>query len=470
MKVWVHRVIAAGGLGAAVAGWGAPASASGFAAAHFGGEHGNVTETNGRSLYYNPGAIGFGTDNDIIGDGELAIRHATWNHPAEPPNPNDQTLPAGNDFGNAGLATLTNVFGGPALAGYHKFGNLAVGGGLFVPFGGKVNWDQDQNASNMNFPRAIDGVQRWHIINASLEFIYTTIGVAYKLGPLSVGVSGNVIIESVSTSQAHNLSNNNDSTSEGRASLDVSGINGSIGAGAMFEALPERLWLAASYQAQPGMIGRSFLTGTLKYENPGSMPVNYNVDFHENLPDIVRAGVRWRMSDDVELRLFGDLTRWGVMKSQCVNINAYGDDCLIKGQPFGADATKNSSVQANLLRNWNDTYGARLGASYWLNPSLELFAGVGYETAASPDATMEPSTMDGNNLLGSIGGRLKLTEVLYVSASFTSLYFLDRTVTNSQLYQLDPNTEVRFPTQTEDGNGTYTQWIGVLDGNIEAKF
>ncbi|MGH7735153.1 MAG: OmpP1/FadL family transporter, partial [Gemmatimonadales bacterium] len=199
MKFSVHRVIAAGSLGAAVAGWGATASAAGFAAAHFGGEHGNVTETNALSLYYNPGAIAFGPNNDIIGDGELAIRHASWNHPKEPVNPNDSALPAGNDFGNAGLATLTNVFGGPAVAGYHRFGNLAVGAGLFVPFGGKVNWDQDQNANNPMFPRAVDGVQRWHIINASLEFIYTTIGVAYKLGPVSLGISGNVIIESVST-------------------------------------------------------------------------------------------------------------------------------------------------------------------------------------------------------------------------------------------------------------------------------
>ncbi|MGH7436925.1 MAG: OmpP1/FadL family transporter, partial [Polyangiaceae bacterium] len=382
MKFSVHRVIAAGSLGAAVAGWGATASAAGFAAAHFGGEHGNVTETNALSLYYNPGAIAFGPNNDIIGDGELAIRHASWNHPKEPVNPNDSALPAGNDFGNAGLATLTNVFGGPAVAGYHRFGNLAVGAGLFVPFGGKVNWDQDQNANNPMFPRAVDGVQRWHIINASLEFIYTTIGVAYKLGPVSLGISGNVIIESVSTSQSHNLSNNNDSTSEGRASLNVAGINGSIGVGAMIEAIPSRLWIGGSYQAPPGMIGRSYLDGTLKYENPGSPAVNYNVDFHENLPDVYRAGVRFRASDAVELRLFGDMTRWSVMKSQCVNINAYGEDCLIKANPFGADGTKNSSVQANLLRNWNDTYNVRAGASYWINPDIEVFAGVGYETGA----------------------------------------------------------------------------------------
>lgn len=470
MKLWVHRVIAGGGIGLTALGWSATASASGFAAAHFGGEHGNVTETNAMSLYYNPGAIAFGSDNDIMGDGELAIRRATWQHPKEPPFPGDSPLPAGNEYGNAGLATLTNVFGGPAVGGYHKFGNLAVGGGLFVPFGGKVYWDQDKNANNPTFPRAMDGVQRWHVINASLQFIYTTLGVAYKLGPLSLGISGNVIIESVSTTQAHTTLNNEDTTSEGRASLNVSGINASIGAGAMFEALPERLWLGVSYQASPGMIGRSYLDGTLKYENPGSMPATYNVDFHEDLPDVFRAGARFRLADDIEIRLFGDFTRWSVMKSQCVNLNQYGHDCAVSGNPYGRDITAMGSVQANLVRDWKDTYSGRLGGSYWLNPSVELFAGVGYETGASPDSTIEPATMDGDNLLGAVGGRFKITDALYVSAGFTSLYFLDRNVTTSQLFALNPKTEVKAPTQTQDGNGAYTQWVGVFDGNIEAQF
>jgi long-chain fatty acid transport protein len=463
MKLWVHRVLVAGSVGLASWGWSRGASAAGFAAAHFGGEHGNVTETNALSLYYNPGAIGFSEGTDILGDGELAVRHATWNHPSEPLPANGATLPAGNDYGNAGLATLTNVFGGPAVAATTHLGKLVIGGGLFVPFGGKVNWDHDDNASNPLYPHATDGVQRWHITNASLEFIYTTIGAAYRLGPLSVGVSGNFIIESVSTHQSHTTGNNQDSTSEGTASLDVQGFNASFGAGAMFEILPSRLWLSYSYQAQPGLIGRSYLDGTLKYDNPGSPEAKYNVDFHENLPDIHRAGVRWRASDSFELRVFGDLTRWSAMTSQCVNLNQYGHDCNVFAT--GRDATAMQSVQANLVRDWKDTYAGRLGASYWVNPAVELFAGVGYETGASPDATIEPATMDGDNLLGSVGGRFKLTDYLYVSASYTQLYFFDRNVTDSTL-----STGYQGITQTQDGNGQYTQFIGVFDGNIEAKF
>ena len=55
------------------------------------------------------------------------------------------------------------------------------------------------------YPLAADGIQRWHVIDAALTFIYGTVGAAYRFGPLSVGVAGNVILSSVSFSQAKNL-------------------------------------------------------------------------------------------------------------------------------------------------------------------------------------------------------------------------------------------------------------------------
>jgi long-chain fatty acid transport protein len=466
MNVWVQRVVVAGSLGVAALGWDAPASASGFAAAHFGGEHGNVTETNAFSLYYNPGALAFGADNDLVGDGELAIRHATWDHHSLQVVPNAPPAPAGADTGNTGRATLTNIFGGPAVAGSHKFGNLAVGAGLFVPFGGRVYWDKLPSSIDSKLPLASDGVQRWHVLDAQLQFIYTSVGAAYKLGPLSVGVAGNFIIESVATYEAHSLTGAIDSTNEGRAKLQASGFDGSFAAGAMFEVLPERLWLAFSYQAQPAL-GPQTLKGTLDYDVQGSKQ-HFDIDFHQSLPDIYRVGARFRASDSLELRVFGDLTRWSVMKAQCVNVQGPDANCVV--YPNGMDASPPPHyVQANLVRNWNNTYGGRVGASYWVVPAVELFAGAGYETGASPDSTIEPATMDGDNVLASLGGRFKLTEVLYAQASFTSLFFFDRNVTTSQLF-LSNGTDVKFPTSQQDGNGVYTQWIGVAQGDIEVQF
>jgi len=95
---------------------------------------------------------------------------------------------------------------------------------------------------------------------------------------------------------------------------------------------------------------------------------------------------------------------------------------------------------------------------------VELFAGVGYETGAVPDATIEPGAMDANNFLGSLGGRFLIADGLHFAASYTQIQFENRDVTTSQL------TTYSNPSLSQSGNGQYTQWIGVIDINAEKQF
>ena len=131
--------------------------------------------TNTTALYYNPAGIAFSE-----GDRHLRRRRACdpprdLEPPHRPGQPGTPPLPKGA-VGNTGKAHLFNVFGGPAVGATSKFGNLAVGAGLFVPFGGRVYWDKNDPAANEPeaCPLAADGVQRWHIINAALTFIYAS--------------------------------------------------------------------------------------------------------------------------------------------------------------------------------------------------------------------------------------------------------------------------------------------------------
>src|SRR5688500_5698040 len=73
------------------------ALASGFAAARFGGEHGNVTTTNPTAMYFNPGAIAFSSGTHLYLDGTLALRHATWTHAR---SATDEAEPAGGEGAN----------------------------------------------------------------------------------------------------------------------------------------------------------------------------------------------------------------------------------------------------------------------------------------------------------------------------------------------------------------------------------
>jgi long-chain fatty acid transport protein len=460
-----HRAVVAGGLvavsSAVGAGWSFDARAAGFETARFGGEQGTVVTTNPTALYYNPGGIGFSEGTHIYLDGTLALRGATWTHALAPTDPPD---PPGGEGANAGTARLFNVFGGPALGATTRLGNFAVGAGLFVPFGGRESWQQNKQFLGSQYPLAADGVQRWHVIDGALTYIYGTVGAAYRLGPLSVGVSGNVILSSVSFSQAKNTNGlgTPDTQREGRATLNVSGTTGSFGAGAMLEAVPGRLWLAASYQSQPNM-GPQTMNGTLDIATPYSQPpgnLSTKVTFTGALPDMVRVGARWRPSSDLELRLFGEYTRWSVNKTQCVALQGYR--CIV--YPDGSDAS-GGGVIANYLRDWNDTYAIRAGASYWVRPTVELFAGTGFETPATPDATMDPSFFDADNIELAGGARVLVANFFYLAASYTHLFYFDRD--NAGKSDL---AAASVPTQQQDGGGKYTQWVGFFDLNVEKTF
>jgi long-chain fatty acid transport protein len=432
--------------------------AAGFASARFGGEHGNVTETNPTALYFNPGAIGLSQGTHLLLDGTLAVRRLTWTHPVAA---NDVADPEDAPGANSGSARLLNVFGAPMLGATLRLGQFALGAAAYVPFGGRAHWSaNDSFTASDQYPLAADGVQRWHSIEGALTYLYGTFGVSYRLGRLSVGASANLIRSSISSTKAKNPTGQGDpdTTHEGRVTLDVSGVQGSFGVGALLEAVEQELWLGASYQAQPG-VGPMRLTGTLTVSYAGST-APFPVTMDQALPDILRLGVRYRPRPTLELRLFGDVTRWSVMKTQCVAVEGYA--CQVDAT--GADAGS-GGVLLNLRRKWQDTFAVRAGASHWLAPKLELFAGAGFETAAVPDATLDPELADSQTVSLALGGRLQLPKRWFLGASLTHLQYLNRDNTGrSEL------TNAVLPTRRADGGGRYTQWVSILNANIEKEF
>jgi long-chain fatty acid transport protein len=277
---------------------------------------------------------------------------------------------------------------------------------------------------------------------------------------LSVGATANLVHSSIVSTKAKNPTGEGDpdTAREGRVTLDVSGWQGSFGAGALLELLKRELWLGASYQAQPAL-GPMRLTGTLKLSYDGSS-VPFPVTFDQALPDIVRLGARFRPIEKLELRLFGDMTRWSVMKTQCVAVE--GSPCRV--DTTGADAG-NSGVLLNLRRRWQDTFAVRAGVSRWVSDAVELFVGAGFETAAVPDATLDPELFDSQTISAALGARLALAGGFFVGASYTHLQYSSRdNVGKSEL------THAVLPTRRPDGGGRYSAWIGVLDANVEKEF
>jgi long-chain fatty acid transport protein len=472
MKSLRRSAVAAGALTCAAVVWTRGADASGFASQRIGGEDGSVVATNPTALYFNPGGLGFSKGSQLGLYFSGALRHVTWTHAAAATDTNPD--PAIAQGANTGEAHLFNIFGGPSFGGSIKLGNLVLGGGFFAPFFGSAHWSQNDTlsaAGKQKYPFAADGVQRWFGIDASLGVLYFTAGAAYRLGPLSIGATGNFISSFISTVQAKSLGGAGlpDTTHEGRAGLDVNGFNGSFAAGAMLEAVPDQVWIGGSYQAQPGL-GQQSLDGTLAASQLVGPPLISRVTLYQSLPDVIRGGVRYRPKGTrFEFRLFGDYTRWSVLKTQCLTLEH--DPCTVDST--GADVSAQKGIQANYRRNWNDTYGGRLGVSYWVKPEIELQAGGGYETAAVPDSTMSPDLTDANNIAATLGARFMLLEALYFGVSYTHLQYLNRDNTGKSTLALQDaanNVYWSVPTVIGDGGGQYTQWIDELSVNLEALF
>jgi long-chain fatty acid transport protein len=440
----------------------APAFGSGFAAAEFGGEHGNVVTTNPTALYFNPAGIAFSEGTRLYASGVLALRRGSWFHARAA---SELPEPPGAEGADTGLARFSSVLGAPALAATTWVRRLALGGAFYAPFGGRVHWDPNPRFVNdQTFPLAADGVQRWHIIEGAVSSLYFTLGAALRFGPLSVGVTGNLVRSAVRTRQARSFNAQQavDPLEEGRIAVDVAGLQASFGVGAMLEAVRDRLWLGASYQAQPGF-GPIKLDGTLSISLGADVAPTEYVTYLWALPDIVRVGVRARPITGrhaLELRVTGDLTRWSRLQAQC--LSERDKPCAVF--PDGTDATPEATTIQNIRRRWQDTYGANLGASYWASEAIEVFAGVGFATAAAPDATLDPMMPDAASVRFALGSRFAVPGGFHVTAGVTDVHYAARDNTGRSTL-----TEAQLPTRRPDGGGQYTLWLGIFHISLEKQ-
>jgi long-chain fatty acid transport protein len=220
--------------------------------------------------------------------------------------------------------------------------------------------------------------------------------------------------------------------------------------GALYEAMPKQLWIGGSYQSRPNLTGMKKMKGKQYTSLPPTMVESVeNVTLENELPDVYRLGGRYRPVEDLELRLFGDFTRWSVLKAHVVQ------------------NTDTNSYLLDQRRDWKDTFGVRAGVSKWLSKPVELFGGAGYSSNAVPNTTLEPALPDWNGISVSAGGRFEVIEKLFAAVSYTQLFYLPRdTAGDSQLTELSPKGAPRNP----DSGGKYKQSVGVLNVNVDVAF
>ncbi len=458
----------------------AAAHGSGFLVARFGGQEGNPTTEDPSAIYYNPAGLALGHGWRVEVDGVVALRDVTYDRPREAIDHLGAGTPADAVGANSGPAHLSNVVAAPFLAAVSDLGvpNLGVGVGVFVPFGGSATWDKNQTfAGNTTYPGAVDGVQRWAAIEGSIQSIYLTAAGAYHIpaAHVSAGLALNVVQSSVDLVRARDPNGTDDvvtssgSIQEGRSLLEAAGTTLAMGAGALWNPIPE-VTFGLSYQSQPGF-GTMSLTGTLTNKF-GSAPTDASkVVLEQRLPDVWRWGIRYK-SGATQVHLSGDFTRWSVFDKQCLLSATNNHGCHL--MPDGSPVPGTMGIVVNNARNWKNTFGVRMGLSQILSKSISINGGWGYDGDAVPDATIDPGLFDMAKINLSAG--LVITNVrvgarlgVDVLVDVTQFFYFDRTVAARRR---DPMGEpfVQLPTRQPDGAGSYSQSISVLTLGLRGRF
>lgn len=446
------------------------AHAGGYATARFGGEHGHPATAHPTAMYFNPAGLTLGSGTRVYGEGLLAYRTATFERPVEAIDNLGSGTPDDADgrAANTGRGELSNFLVSPFLGVVTDLGieSLGLAAGVYAPFGGQASWNEnDQFANSTMYPGAVDGPQRWSTIEGSQRALYATVAGAYRLaGPrLSIGVGLNAVTQDVSLVRARNGNGTDDlvdglgEISEGRTLIEGSDMSLSVGAGILWEAT-DSLRVGLSYQSTPGF-GERALEGELTNKFGSGEVTVTETELLFTLPDTFRAGVTFRPISMLEVRLSGDYTRWSKFERHCLLDRSVPDrKCALNDDGSVDTNAGGAGVVVVIPRDWKDTYGVRAGASFWASDALEVFGGVGFDSNAVPDETLDAGVMDMNKVVSSVGARYGLRGgAMSLAASFTNVTYASRDVSARA-----EGEAPMIPSRNPDGAGSYSQSVNLL--------
>jgi long-chain fatty acid transport protein len=337
-----------------------------------------------------------------------------------------------------------------------------------------VKWDQNERLAGDTSAAGragVDGPQRWHNISGRVTALYNTLALAYRIEPLrlSFGVSGSLVLNNVESTRARNANGSDDVTSpsgalsEGRSYLKVSSVNFAMSAGVHWEPLPNgKLRIGASYLIPPNF-GEFRMKGELNqvFGTDRIPPAKTDVEFLQQLPDVIRFGVASRFRDNVEIRADATYERWSVVKRNCI-VKYAGAACNVDATGSGDE----SQIWLNLPRLWKDSFAMRLGGSYWFNEPTEFFGSVGFGTSAVPKARMDVSAFDATQLFLTLGVKREFIRGLSGALSLNYIHYVpvDVAAGESQL------PRYQSPSKSPSADGRYEVQVYYLNANVSYKF
>lgn len=354
------------------------------------------------------------------------------------------------------------------------FGALPLGKGLVAGFGVYAPY-----AAILSFEPG--GAQRWALESATIATLYVTPSLAYRISEaLSVGVGASYVLGFAELSKVQDFAALDDvGTALGRPPINQSNDFGSKAPPSVRElavmARPIQLKQAVAhgFTFNAGLAARPTSSLTLGLSYLHSVPLNFNgtfaIDMNNDfftrdlasqglaykprvegdatlsftLPRTLLGGLRYDLSPRASLGLTGTYAWWSQVDAFKVVVRSPDLAQPRLGLP--------DSSNISLPRRWMNTVGVDLFGQFMATAALRLWLLGGYRSSASPDATIDAASPDGDRVIAAAGGAYALSDRLSLMGDFKLQTLIPRNVVGSE-YDL--------------GNGEYRLSIYAFMGHV----
>jgi len=273
--------------------------------------------------------------------------------------------------------------------GAAKFDKLAVGIGVYTPYGSTSQWDEDWVGNQL-------------IQKISMRAIYIQPTVSYKINDLlSLGAGFVIVMGGVELDRAVPYGS---TSTAGQVHLDGNATSYGFNAGVTITP-NEKLNIGVDYRSH---INMKVEGGDAKFTVPASVqglvPEENKFSAELPLPANLDAGVSYQVNEKLMLAFELNYVFWGVYDSLSFEFEESGD-LLNSSNP----------------REYSDRMIFRLGGEYVINDKLVVRAGAYYDPTPTNEDYFTPETVSLNTIGITCGITYKPTKNLGIDISYLHL-------------------------------------------------
>lgn len=334
------------------------------------------------SIFFNPGALALMPHKFSFSGGVVAVLSKTKFQKAEP---------------SVYQATSDNPMGTPLnFYAAARFNNLAVGLGIFTPYGNTVKWGDTW-----------DG--RYLISQISFKCFNIQPTISYKINDIiSVGAGFNYVTGDVEIQKMLPLQG---ADSEGKATLSGKTTNFGFTAGIMLKPI-DKFSIGFMYRNKVQM---ELGGGDAKFEVPSALANNFpsdnTFDAALPLPSNLNIGVGYKMNEKLEIGCDINYVFWSEY------------DSLI----FDFEKNTTALEDSRNPRLYKDAVITRVGAQYKFNDMFTFRGGAYYDFSPVENDYLNPETPSADQIGLTIGLSARPIKNLSIDAALIYLHGLERT-------------------------------------------